>query len=106
VTLLEYRLISLAAVEHTITYGRLAEEMGLRFRDLISALEQLMERDCKAGLPLLAAVCVSRLYAYMPANGFFIKARELGYKIEDEATFIINERAALRALYGGATPPR
>jgi hypothetical protein len=44
------------------------------------------------------------LHAYMPAEGFFIKALELGLDIPDRPAFVIAERAALRAFYSGVTP--
>jgi hypothetical protein len=108
------RLKELAAADQTITYGHLAQELGLRIGVVIAALEELMEQDHAAGRPLLAAVCVSRIHGYLPAEGFFIKALELGIEIGDRpvevgvywgdrAEFVINQRAALRALYGGAT---
>ncbi len=101
---LKARLIALAAAERTITYGHLAEELAVRIGVLISALEDLMAEDHSAGRPLLAVVCTSRIYAYMPAEGFFIKALELGIDIGDRAAFVISQRAALRVLYGGDTP--
>jgi hypothetical protein len=115
VTSLKARLEALAAADRTITYGRIAEEMGLRIGVVTAALEELMEQDHAAGRPLLAAVCVSRIHGYLPAEGFFIKALELGIEVGDRpleigvyegdrAAFVISQRAALHALYGGATP--
>jgi hypothetical protein len=101
---LKARLVGLAAIEGLITYGELARGLDMRFGALIATLEQLMEQDHCAGRPLLAVVCISRLHAYMPAEGFFIKALELGLDIPDRPAFVIAERAALRAFYSGVTP--
>jgi hypothetical protein len=102
---LEARLQVIAARGGTKTYGELARESELRVAELTSALEVLMEADYWAGRPILAAVCAGRMNNGMPAEGFFIKALELGINVGDRAQFIVSQRSALRALYGGATPP-
>jgi hypothetical protein len=99
------RLQSLAAAEETITYGALARELGWRIGVLTAALEAQMEADHAAGRPFLAAVCAGRLTGDMPATGFFLKAAELGLDVQGERGLVQRQRAALRALYGGATPP-
>ena len=42
------------------------------------ALETLMEADVAAGRPMLAALCVSKMWPGVPARGFFLAAKVLG----------------------------
>ena len=90
-TRLESRLAKLAANGQTIAYGALAEDLGLRMRDLTAALEALMEADALAGQPL----CEGRLLAGQPAEGFFLKLAELGLMAPDWQAFVRDTRAAL-----------
>ena len=96
-TRLEIRLAALAAAGETVTYGALARDLGWRIGALTSALEALMEDDARRNQPFRAALCMQRLSAEgLPAPGFFAKAAELGRCITDPATFVTDERAALR----------
>lgn len=96
---LETRLASLAAAGQTITYGRLARELGLRMGELTAALETLMEEDARAGRPLRAALCEGRLAGGLPARGFFDKAADLGYDISDPQAVADGQRSALFRLH-------
>lgn len=96
-TRLEARLAALAAAGETITYGALAQELGLRMVELTMALEGMMEDDAAAGTPFRAALLRQRLSPDgHPAPGFFQKAAELGRSVDIEA-----ER---RALFAAARP--
>lgn len=92
---LESRLADLAGRGETITYGALARDLGWRMGDLTEALEMLMEKDARAGLPLRAALCEGRLAGGLPARGFFLKAAELGFDVSDPAGFAASQRAML-----------
>ena len=92
------RLATLAAQEKTITYGALARDMGLRVADLTDALERLMEEDAAQGAPQRAALMEGRLSGGLPAPGFFLKLAELGLTPADQAAYIAETRAALRAI--------
>ena len=94
-TRLESRLAKLAALGQTIAYGALAEDLGLRMRDLTAALEDLMVADALAGQPQRAALCEGRLLAGQPAEGFFLKLAELGLMAPDRQAFVRDTRAAL-----------
>lgn len=95
-TRLEARLAALAAEGLTIGYGALAHEMGLRMAELTAELERLMQIDAAAGRPLRAALCEGRLLNGLPAQGFFLKAQELGcHDGTDPAGFAAAERARL-----------
>ncbi len=94
-TRLESRLAKLAALGQTIAYGALAEDLGLRMRDLTAALEDLMVADALAGQPQRAALCEGRLLAGQPAEGFFLKLAELGLMVPDRQAFVRDTRAAL-----------
>ena len=89
------RLANLARRGETITYGALAQGLGLRVQDLTAALEAMMEDDARAGRPLRAAVCEGRLAGGLPARGFFDKAAELGFDVSDPAGFVAQHRRAL-----------
>ncbi|MFN4158936.1 MAG: hypothetical protein ACK4GO_11115 [Gemmobacter sp.] len=94
-TPLEARLAALAATGGTVTYGALARDLGWRMGELTAALEALMEADAAAGRPLRAALCEGRLSQGMPAQGFFLKAAELGLDVTDAAAFVAGQRAGL-----------
>jgi hypothetical protein len=98
-TSLGVRLLALASIGETITYGVLARDLGVRMADLTAALEVLMAEDAAAGRPFLAAVCEGRLSAGLPARGFYLAAQALGRfpPGTDPAAFAAAERAALRA---------
>lgn len=94
---LEDKLAAVAAAGETITYGALAQELGLRMADLTARLEALMEADAAQGAPLRAALLRQRLSPdHLPAPGFFQKAAELGITIPDPAAFIADQRQRLR----------
>ena len=96
---LETRLAALAAAGNTVSYGKLAKELGLRMAELTSALEALMEEDATQGHPFRAALLCQRLSADgHPAPGFFLKAAELGRTVD-----IAAERRALFAATRPAT---
>ncbi len=82
------RLADLASRGATITYGALARDLGWR-------IEALMEEDARAGHPLRAALCEGRLAGGQPAQGFFLKAAELGFDTQDPAGFVADQRARL-----------
>ena len=94
-TALEARLDRLAMEGETMTYGALARDLGLRIGALTAELERLMERDFAMGHPLRAALCAGRLSGGLPAPGFFAKAADLGYRMDDPAEFAAKQRAAL-----------
>lgn len=93
---LECRLAALAASGDTMTYGALAQSLGWRVSVLTDALETLMVQDAAAGRPLRAAVMRGRLSDGLPAQGFFLKAQQLGFDIGDPATFAESHRSALK----------
>jgi hypothetical protein len=98
--LLNYQLVAIAATGGTITYGAMAKRLGCRIGELTGALEAMMEADAAAGQPLRAAVCAGRLNNGMPADGFFIKALELGFDITDRDAFVASQRLALKMMHG------
>lgn len=100
VTALEIELATIAAAGGTITYGALAQRLGCRIGDLTKALEAMMAVDAAAGKPLRAAVCAGRLNNGIPAEGFFIKALELGFDVADRNTFVASQRLALKMMHG------
>lgn len=89
------RLADLASRGATITYGALARDLGWRMGELTATLEALMEEDARAGHPLRAALCEGRLAGGQPAQGFFLKAAELGFDTQDPAGFAADQRARL-----------
>lgn len=96
-TRLEARLAALAAAGETITYGALAQELGLRMGELTAQLEALMEEDAAANRPFRAALLRQRLSPdHLPAPGFFQKAAELGQPTDDPAAFTTDQRRRLR----------
>ena len=97
------RLVELAALGQTITYGDLAREMALptpAIQTLTILLEDLMEEDAAASRPFLAAVLEGRLGDGLPSLGFFEKAALLDANItSDPAAFVAEQRAALQEFY-------
>lgn len=101
---LETRLAALAAGGETITYGKLAKDLGLRIADLTAQLEALMEHDARDGKPFRAALCTARLSPdALPAPGFFAKATSLGHPTDDPIAFVQDQR---RRLFLGADTAR
>lgn len=92
---LETRLADLASRGQTTLYGALARDLGWRIAELTSALEALMEDDARAGRPLRAALCEGRLSGGLPAQGFFLKAADLGFDVSDPAAFTALQRGGL-----------
>jgi hypothetical protein len=97
---LEHRLIALGLAGETVTYGALSRAFGLRMAVLTAALEDLMETDVAAGRAIRASVCVGRLNGDMPAEGFFLKALELGLDVSDRRAFVMSQRLALQRANG------
>jgi hypothetical protein len=75
-------LIDQAQTGKPTTYNELADRLGLEppqtIHRLVEALETLMEADVAAGRPMLAALCVSKMWPGVPARGFFLAAKVLG----------------------------
>jgi hypothetical protein len=75
-------LIDQARTGIPLTYGELADRLGLTppqtIHRITQALEVLMAEDAAAGRPLLAALCISRSQQRLPARGFFVTAEILG----------------------------
>ena len=99
------RLAELAALNQTVTYGKLARDLGLTgpstIARLTTALEALMEEDAALNRPFRAVLLSGRLANDLPAQGFFDKATALDrYHGEDPATYIAQERSALHAFIG------
>lgn len=78
VTALEER----ACAERTITYAELAEAAGMtgphRIHRLTEALEDLVTRDHRNGVPLRAAAAISKARDGLPGPGFFQHCARLG----------------------------
>jgi len=98
-------LMAAAAGGRTVTYGALAQALGLSppntIAQVTASLERLMAEDSAAGRPLLSAVAVGRARGGLPGRGFFEAAAALGRfdpAAETEAAFHAREIAALRAL--------
>ena len=72
----------------TITYQQLANEADVtpphRIHKLTSYLEMLIKQDVADGHFIRASLVISKIRG-LPAPGFFIKLRELGFEINDEA---------------------
>ncbi len=83
-------LLPIACAGGTITYQALAEALALvpphTIHRVTRALEALMAADAQAGRPPLAVVVVSRTRGGLPAPGFFIAARRLGFFAPAEHT--------------------
>ncbi len=97
------RLSELAALNQTVTYGKLARDLGLTgpatIARLTTALETLMEEDAAQNHPFRAALLSGRLAKDLPAQGFFDKATALDrYHGEDPAQYVAEERAALHTF--------
>ena len=75
-------LIDQAQTGKPTTYNELADRLRLEppqtIHRLVEALETLMEADVAAGRPMLAALCVSKMWPGVPARGFFLAAKVLG----------------------------
>jgi len=103
IDVLKGRLVQLAALGQTLTYGDLARELALpapAIQTLTVMLETLMDQDAAAGRPFLAAVMAGRLGDGLPSLGFFEKAALLDANITaDPAAFVGGQRAQLLALY-------
>lgn len=97
------RLVELAALGKTISYGDLARDLNLpapSIATLTAMLETLMEQDAAAGRPFLAAMMEGRLGDGMPSLGFFDKAAELDAVLtSDPMAFVNEQRADLHKLY-------
>ena len=96
---LEESLKALAAAGSTTTYGALAHDLNLRIGSLTAALEALMEADAAANHPLRAALCEGRLSHGLPAEGFFLKAMQLGFDIPDRRAFVTAQRLELHRAH-------
>ncbi|MCC5870054.1 MAG: hypothetical protein JJU27_16250 [Gammaproteobacteria bacterium] len=76
-------LLPIARAGGTITYQGLASELALvpphTIHRVTRGLEALMAVDAEAGRPPLAVVVVSRARGGLPAPGFFLAARRLGF---------------------------
>ncbi|WP_158815719.1 hypothetical protein [Methylocapsa sp. S129] len=93
----------------TISYGDLAQRLGLKppqtIHRLTQALERLMEEDAAAGRPMLAALCVSKTRPGLPGPGFFLKAQALGVFLgdpggPDAGAFHADEARRVFSFYG------
>jgi hypothetical protein len=93
----------------TVTYADLARTAGVppphTVHKTAEALEALMELDAGDGVPLLAAVVISKARDGIPAPGFFQKATELGLYFGPDrgpqaATFHTLELRKVWAAYG------
>jgi hypothetical protein len=81
-----------------VTYAQAARDLGgISINNLTQLLETTMEEDVAAARSLIAARVISRT-GPLPARGFFDKARSLGCRIGDPASFHAAELAALRKL--------
>lgn len=103
IEVLRGRLVQLAALGQTMTYGDLARELELptpAIQTLTVMLESLMDEDAAAGRPFLAAMLEGRLGDGLPSLGFFEKAAELDANLtSDPAEFIAQKRAELHKFY-------
>lgn len=101
---LRARLMDLAALGQTISYGDLARELELpapSIATLTAMLETLMEQDAAADRPFLAAVMEGRLGDGLPSLGFFEKAAQLDVVVtSDPAAFVVAQRTKLHKLCG------
>lgn len=98
-TCLRAVLADCARTRRYVTYGALAEQIGLdgagRIARLTTMLEALMVEDTVAGQPLRAALVLGRASGGLPARGFFLKAQDLGHDVSDPVTFHQTQVAAL-----------
>ena len=76
-------LASIAQANKLITYAELAETAAIpgphRINKLTIWLEDLIAEDHAAGAPIRAARVISRSRGGLPAPGFFIACRDLGF---------------------------
>ncbi len=63
-------------------------------KELAQALASIMEEDHRAGSPLTCALVISSI-TNRPGDGFFTKARALGYQFTDDETFWKSQCQAL-----------
>ena len=79
---LRQALVDQARTGTTTTYKELADRLGLEppqtIHRLGEALETLMKDDVTANRPMLAALCVSKMWPGIPARGFFLAAKDMG----------------------------
>jgi hypothetical protein len=106
---LRQALIDQAKTGSPTTYAELANRLALEppntIRQLIEALEDLMEDDVAAGRPILAAICVSKTRTGIPQPGFFLAAQALGVFSGDPTgpeafAFHARELQRVLSLYG------
>ena len=75
-------LATTVANNRLITYAELAEAAGLTGRHRINRLtvwlEELIDSDAAANVPLRAARVISRARGGLPAPGFFMKCAAIG----------------------------
>jgi hypothetical protein len=85
------------------TYQGLAAELGLQppgtIQRVAAALEQTMREDVAAGLPMIAALVISRA-GDMPRRGFFDLAVALGRFPEDPRQHRAAWQAECAAVFG------
>ncbi len=78
----EMALASAQQARRTITYAELAETAGVmapqRIHQVTIWLEATIRQDHHAGLPIRAALVISRNRFGLPAPGFFETCREVG----------------------------
>jgi hypothetical protein len=98
------RLVEVAAKRDTIHYDEVAELVGLslandyeRERILPGLLGDISRAEHEQGRPLLSAVVVAKGENQQPGRGFFIMAREVGRRFDDDLSFFIEE---LNAVHG------
>ncbi|MEP5153232.1 hypothetical protein [Planktotalea sp.] len=76
------RLRDYARLGQPVTYQALTQELELSpphtIQQLAAALEHLMQEDAKAGLPMIAALVVSKAAGGVPRLGFFECAQRIG----------------------------
>jgi hypothetical protein len=110
---LRQALIDQARTGKPTTYKELADRLGLEPPQTIhrvgEALETLMEDDVAAGRPMLAALCVSKMWSGIPGRGFFLKAQVLGTFSGDPTgreapAFHADELKRVLSFYGSPHP--
>jgi len=94
-------LESARRAQHTLTYLAIADAVAMpgpqRIHKTTTLLEILLARDHAAGRPLSSALAVSRTPPYLPAQGFFERARELGLFVGTDPA--ASHRSLLAELY-------
>ena len=82
-------LKGLARERETTTYRNIAQALDLRppntIHQVTQVLEDLMREDHESGVPVLAALVVSKVRNGLPAPGFFLLACELGRYNDSES---------------------